>query len=384
MAGILLLSGVSQSAASTPLGQRDPNGDHAPETHKSNTQHTTASSNVPHAVTNDSSGSNVLASAPHVGVPSTVFDAYQKAAATMAAQSSSCRLTWALLAGIGKVESDSARNGDVAANGELLHPILGPLLNGTAGAAAVPNTVGTEWGQNGQWERAVGSMQFLPSTWQRWGSDGNGDGVSDPNNVYDASLAAARYLCAAGGDLSTPAGLDSAIFSYNHSAAYVGEVLQWMQVYQSGGLPVPDNPGSLNSDLFNPPNSSGQSDDPQPNPQANQNPPNGNGSQPPPKSSPPPQQPGPQPPVPSLPAPVNQVVTLVQTATGALLPLCPAPNPPGTTPNPPAATPNPPATTPNAPGAPPNQPCAPQNNPPSVVQTTVGALQQTVNSLLKP
>ena len=46
-------------------------------------------------------------------------------------------------------------------------------------------------------------MQFIPSTWMIYGADGNGDGIKDPFNIFDAALAAANYLCDAGGDLST-------------------------------------------------------------------------------------------------------------------------------------------------------------------------------------
>jgi hypothetical protein len=90
------------------------------------------------------------------------------------------------------------------------------------------------------WDRAVGPMQFIPSTWAKWGSDGNVDGQLDPSNVYDASLAAARYLCAANRDLGTPAGLDEAVLSYNHSTSYLSLVRSWMSVYQGGTVSVDD------------------------------------------------------------------------------------------------------------------------------------------------
>nr|WP_245790317.1 lytic transglycosylase domain-containing protein [Streptomyces monashensis] len=83
-------------------------------------------------------------------------------------------------------------------------------------------------------------MQFIPSTWARWGADGNGDGRSDPNNVYDAALAAGRYLCAGGRDLSNPADLDRAILGYNHSDAYLRTVKAWFAYYLTGHRVVPD------------------------------------------------------------------------------------------------------------------------------------------------
>jgi hypothetical protein len=74
---------------------------------------------------------------------------------------------------------------------------------------------------------AVGWMQFLPSTWRRWGVDGNGDGRRSPYSPADAILTAARYLAAAGGAND----LAGAIWSYNHSPLYVAEVLQQATVY---------------------------------------------------------------------------------------------------------------------------------------------------------
>ena len=100
------------------------------------------------------------------------------------------------------------------------------MLDGTAGTAAIaahPDFV--RWHGDERWDHAVGPMQFIGSTWQRWGSDGDGDGVADPHDLDDAALAAARYLCASGADLRTPSGWSVAVRSYNHSDAYVRAVL---------------------------------------------------------------------------------------------------------------------------------------------------------------
>ena len=85
---------------------------------------------------------------------------------------------------------------------------------------------------------AVGWMQFIPSTWQAYGVDANGDGRKDPYNPVDAICAAARYLKAAGGDTD----LRGAIFAYNHAGWYVDEVM--MNARQYGGFPD-DLVGSL-------------------------------------------------------------------------------------------------------------------------------------------
>ncbi len=76
---------------------------------------------------------------------------------------------------------------------------------------------------------AIGWMQFLPSTWESYGVDANGDGVSDPYNPEDAIFAAASYLSAAG----MPADTYSAIFAYNHADWYVAEVLANAACYGS-------------------------------------------------------------------------------------------------------------------------------------------------------
>jgi hypothetical protein len=91
--------------------------------------------------------------------------------------------------------------------------------------AAVPDTDGGALDGNGRWDRAIGPMQFIPSTWRIYAADGNHDGVEDPQNIYDATLAAANYLCATGPELNQPHQLIRAVYAYNHSYSYVRDVL---------------------------------------------------------------------------------------------------------------------------------------------------------------
>jgi murein DD-endopeptidase MepM/ murein hydrolase activator NlpD len=77
---------------------------------------------------------------------------------------------------------------------------------------------------------AIGWMQFMPSTWLRWGLDADGDGIADPWNATDAIYAAARYLAAAGGRTDIARG----VFAYNHADWYVREVLDLARVYGNG------------------------------------------------------------------------------------------------------------------------------------------------------
>ncbi|WP_330342744.1 lytic transglycosylase domain-containing protein [Streptomyces sp. NBC_00557] len=180
-------------------------------------------------------------------LPATVFAAYRRAEEELARSAPGCRLRWQLLAAIGQVESGQAWGGRVTPDGTTVTPILGPRLTGGA-FAAVADTDGGAYDGDAVYDRAVGPMQFIPSTWARWGADGNGDGRADPDNVYDAALAAGRYLCAGGRDLSDPADLDRAILGYNHSDAYLDTVKAWYAYYLTGHRVVPDASGGSRSD----------------------------------------------------------------------------------------------------------------------------------------
>ncbi|MEU4490723.1 lytic murein transglycosylase [Streptomyces purpurascens] len=172
-------------------------------------------------------------------LPASVFAAYRRAEDRLAREAPGCRLRWQLLAAIGQVESGQARGGRVASDGTTLAPILGPRLDGVA-FALIRDTDGGAHDGDTAYDRAVGPMQFIPSTWARWGADGNGDGRTDPNNVFDAALAAGRYLCAGGRDLSVPVQMDRAILGYNHSAAYLRTVRAWYAYFMEGHRVVPD------------------------------------------------------------------------------------------------------------------------------------------------
>ncbi|MGD0166620.1 MAG: lytic murein transglycosylase [Gaiellaceae bacterium] len=104
-------------------------------------------------------------------------------------------IPWSVLAAINKIESNFGRN-------------MGPSSAG-----------------------AVGWMQFMPSTWLRWGADYDGDGVADPWNAKDAIYSAARYLAAAGG----ASDISRAILAYNHAQWYVNEVLSLARLLATDG-----------------------------------------------------------------------------------------------------------------------------------------------------
>ncbi|MET7765017.1 lytic transglycosylase [Streptomyces sp. NPDC005393] len=180
------------------------------------------------------------------GIPASVLDAYKGAEAALKESNPGCNLPWQLLAAIGKVESGQARGGNVDSEGTTVTPILGPALNGK-GFALIKDTDGGAYDGDSTHDRAVGPMQFIPSTWAGWGKDGNGDGEKNPNNVYDAALAAGGYLCAAGRDLSVQDDLDRAILGYNHSREYLNTVLSWFEYYKRGTHELPDGAGVLPS-----------------------------------------------------------------------------------------------------------------------------------------
>jgi hypothetical protein len=172
-----------------------------------------------------------------LALPARVLQAYRSAAASLSRSDAGCNLTWPLLAGIGKVESGHAYGGAVDRHGDTLEPILGPVLDGGPGVAAIPDTDDGRWDTDDTWDRAVGPMQFIPSSWSVHGADGNHDGRRDPNNVIDAALASGGYLCTGERDVEVEKDRRAAVFSYNHSWDYVDLVLAWADAY-AGGTPV--------------------------------------------------------------------------------------------------------------------------------------------------
>ncbi|MBQ1108922.1 lytic murein transglycosylase [Streptomyces sp. 404i] len=202
---------------------------------------------LPPLVTPDKPGSSSnlpVTGSAEAGIPASILAAYKQAEQTVATTDPTCRLPWQLLAAIGKVESGQARGGRVDTNGTTTSPILGPALNGQ-GFALIKDTDGGAYDSDAVHDRAVGPMQFIPSTWASWGQDANGDGRKDPNNIYDAALAAGRYLCANDRDLAIAADLDKAVLSYNRSTEYLRTVRSWFSYYQRGTHEIPDGTGRL-------------------------------------------------------------------------------------------------------------------------------------------
>jgi membrane-bound lytic murein transglycosylase B len=166
----------------------------------------------------------VAQTARATGIPVPAMRAYGVATLLLASSEPGCHLGWTTLAGIGQVESGHGTSGGrtLDEDGRSSSPVLGPALDGSEGVAAMRSSrESSRWHGDATWEHAIGPMQFLASTWDRWGADGDGDGTADPLDIDDAAYAAGRYLCADHHDLATAAGWNAAVLSYNHSAAYV-------------------------------------------------------------------------------------------------------------------------------------------------------------------
>ncbi len=171
-----------------------------------------------------------------LGVPSMALSAYRNAEQKMAVAVPGCGVSWNLLAGIGRIESGHAGGGAVDARGTAVRPILGPALDGTLPGNEV--IISSSVGNHVTYARAMGPMQFLPGTWARYASDGDGDGVADPQNLFDSTLAAARYLCSGGLNLRNPSQVMASILRYNNSMSYAQNVLGWASAYATGVVPV--------------------------------------------------------------------------------------------------------------------------------------------------
>lgn len=178
----------------------------------------------------------VVASASTNGIPSAALSAYQRGSQIINAADPTCNIPWELLAAIGRVESNHGQyGGNVLGSDGVSRPgIYGPELNGKNGTQAIADTDGGLIDKDPNFDRAVGPMQFIPSTWSSVKVDADGDGKRNPQDIDDATLAAAVYLCSGSENMGARKGQEAGIFRYNHSQAYVNLVLRIMDAYTQG------------------------------------------------------------------------------------------------------------------------------------------------------
>jgi membrane-bound lytic murein transglycosylase B len=195
--------------------------------------------------------SAVISSLAANGIPTVALNAYRVAAARMKSADPSCGIDWALLAGIGREESDHGRFGGAVlhADGISTPEIIGPALDGKHWDYVSAPADGLALDGDARYAHALGPMQFIPSTWAEYGVSASGHGTPNIFNINDAALTAARYLCAAGGNLRTTAGQTRAVLAYNHNDQYLAQVLALAAAYRSGvrvtGIPQGITTGSL-------------------------------------------------------------------------------------------------------------------------------------------
>ena len=164
------------------------------------------------------------------------LDAYWRAEQLLRLADPSCEVRWSTLAGIGRTESrhGTYRDAALGRDGVAAPPIFGPELDGSDERfAVVPDSDGGRLDGTARTDRAVGPMQFLPSTWSVVGTDLTGDGTADPQNIFDAAASAGVYLCRSGPGLADVGRLRSAILTYNRSQAYADLVLERADDYAS-------------------------------------------------------------------------------------------------------------------------------------------------------
>jgi len=224
-AAMLLASGCSwQLASPIPEGVPPPAGDPVPavDTHAAGRPA-------------DQLRAWALERAPKLGIPVEALEAYAYAARVAEVENPSCHIAWTTLAGIGMVESHHGtyRGASIAPNGDVSPPIRGVRLDGTNGNLEIMDGDAATDGDP-VYARAMGPMQFIPETWRLYGVDANNDGAISPDNIDDAALSAAGYLCFRGKDLSTPRGWMSALRAYNHSDKYARTVRDWATAYAAG------------------------------------------------------------------------------------------------------------------------------------------------------
>lgn len=171
------------------------------------------------------SGWSELHSDPY-DIPERALQSYAYAAAAMDRSAPNCGIGWSTLAAIGEVSASngSADGASVDENGSLSKRLRGLAQANPRNTKPISDTDGGQYDGNATIDLTMGPMQILPSRWEQFATDGDNDGVADPDNFDDATLTAARFLCAAGGDLRQPQGWTAAVTQFNSTPGFVDKV----------------------------------------------------------------------------------------------------------------------------------------------------------------
>ncbi|WP_280839403.1 lytic murein transglycosylase [Micromonospora sp. A200] len=168
-----------------------------------------------------------------VGISPVAMQAYGYAELVLAETNRSCQLSWTTLAAIGYVESrhGQANGASLQSTGRAEPEIIGDPLDGQGGRSRITDTDRGLFDRDTVYDRAIGPMQFIPTTWQEIGVDADNDGRKDPHDLDDAALAAARYLCKGGRNMTIPGDWWGAILSYNDVRRYAQDVFDKANQY---------------------------------------------------------------------------------------------------------------------------------------------------------
>ncbi|TXN32377.1 lytic murein transglycosylase [Lacisediminihabitans profunda] len=166
------------------------------------------------------------------GIPARALESYAGVAIQMSGANPGCDIGWNTLAAIGEVESRHGTifGGSIDASGLASPSIYGVPLDGGS-FAKVPDTDKGAIDGDATIDRAVGPMQLIPGSWRNWHTDANGDGREDPQNIDDATMAAAHYLCRASPAMGAEEGWRAGVRAYNGSDQYVADVARYAASY---------------------------------------------------------------------------------------------------------------------------------------------------------
>jgi len=182
--------------------------------------------------------------AEQTDIPVRALIAYQAAATEQQRNQPGCGIDWEFIAAFGRLETDHGRlNGsEIGSDGIDRPAIMGPALDGSE-----PGVIGALTDASGNAVRAEGPLQFIPDSWHRWGH-------GDMQSIDEAALAAAKYLCADGHDLSTEDGRWAAALSYNDVDWYATDIQAIYADYlnRQPAHSFPADPGSDTGSSANP------------------------------------------------------------------------------------------------------------------------------------